>query len=196
LLLVSFFTFGQHLQSCQTASEKADRLTICGPARRTLSSQEPVVDSFHRPSCLCEMICDDLWFCFWPTREGISGLAVGLLAWVPEQCRITGLLQQCMLKAVNGIGRLTTAVYQPGCNELVKPIRKRGRRQTGDCADKFVSKLSPQDRADLSYLLRVRQSIQTRQQGGLQRTGHPQNMRHSGRVDRTFQNNFGQLLNE
>lgn len=107
---------------------------------------------------------DELRFDFRSGREGIRNPAVSLLAESPQECRINGLLYQRMLKPIDSIGRLATAVYQTRCNELVEPIPQGGCRQIGDCADQLVSELSPRDRANLSHPFRIGQAIQTGQQ--------------------------------
>src|SRR6516162_671513 len=121
--------------------------TIARALHRLIASPNPVSDGLVVKTCFCAvagenfgMRCCDVGEL---TFDGRGDTAVELLASVPEQGAVRGILDQRMLEGVFRVGRAPAAEDKLGSDELRQCIVQLRLRHRRDRADRSCEKCLP-----------------------------------------------------
>src|SRR5262249_12368146 len=119
------------------------------------------------------MQCQDCWLIdsdlAEPALQCRRDAGMQLLAAAAQQGAIGCILYQSVLESVLGVRGRAATEDQFGAYQLLQRVIKFVGRYLSHGADQFVRKRAPERRADLDYLPRGCETIEPRQQRGVER---------------------------
>src|SRR5262245_35436025 len=143
--------------------EVSDGFGICRPLDGALSGYAKVLDRLLGEPRLLEVVRQQLWLCFNGLGEllfeSVGDPAVKLLAFVPRQARIGGILYQRVLENVGRIRRFAPRENQVGNPELCKSSLERDVRHRRNGSEQPIREFSTNGGADLRDFLDLGEPI-------------------------------------
>ena len=115
--------------------------------------------------------------------QGFADAFVVLQALAAQQAVVGRVLDQRVLKLVDRFRRLAAAIDQLGVDQLVESVPERGLVQQRDRREQVVVEHPAQRRCEMSDVLGVRQAIQARHEGVVERFGNRQRRQRLGQTE-------------